>query len=320
MINKEKILRELNVLKWCKYYKYPLLQCPSFLFLVMGAVILIFSVVTYVAGSRYLADPRLISFIVTVCAAILFIIGVIITKSFEKLAEANRMKSEFVNIVSHQLKSPITSLKWTIELLTSKNADKEKQVRYFEILKENSKRMEELVSDLLMVSRIQQGSLPVKKEEICLEEITKNFIKQFQPLADKFSIEVKVDFEKDLPKVISDLSRIKLVIENLLDNALHYGFREQSVDEKREIKISVKKRNKMVYFVIKDNGIGIPQGEQKYIFQKFFRAANVSQKKKKGTGLGLYIAKSVIEKSGGKIGFKSKEGRGTTFWFGLPIV
>ncbi len=320
MINKKKILLELNVLKWCKYYKCPLCQCAPFLFLIMGVTIFAFTITAYTAGIKYVEDSELVALLVIILTTILFIVGAVMTRSFERIAEANHTKSEFVNIVSHQLKSPITSLKWTIGLLASENLEEEKKSKYLEILKENSARMEELVSDLLMVSKIQQGSLPMKKEKIDLQEIAEKFIKQFQPLADKFSIKIKTEFEKDLPKVVSDSSRIKVAIENFIDNALHYGFKEKDTGREREIKISIIKKNKMVYFMIKDNGIGIPQEEQKYIFQKFFRAANVSQKKKRGTGLGLFITKSIIEKSEGKIGFKSREDEGTTFWFALPTV
>ncbi len=104
-----------------------------------------------------------------------------------------------------------------------------------------------------------------------------------------------------------------MVIENFLDNAIRY------VQEKGLVEIKIKREKDFVYFEIKDNGVGIPKEDQKYIFQKFFRSENILRYQTQGSGLGLYISKAIIEKSGGKIGFSSQEGRWSTFWFTLPI-
>ena len=112
--------------------------------------------------------------------------------------------------------------------------------------------------------------------------------------------------------VIASSNHIQLVVENFLDNAIRY------VKQSGDIKIKIEDRNGKIYFEIKDNGVGIPNDDQKYIFQKFFRAKNVMKYQTQGSGLGLYIAKNIIEKSNGKIGFKSKENEGSTFWFTLP--
>ena len=135
----KRIFEQLNILKQCRKYGLPIWQCPQFLFLIMGTTIIISILVAYVVGSRYIEDPQLIALIVLFVAAILFIIASIIIKSFEKLAEVSRMKSEFVNIVSHQLRSPLSNLKWGVDFLISDKTDKttEKQQEYFQILKEN---------------------------------------------------------------------------------------------------------------------------------------------------------------------------------------
>ena len=115
------------------------------------------SIGTFLIGNRYVDDPIMVVFIVLLSAAILFIMAFFITNGFEKLAEANRMKTEFVGIVSHQLRAPLSNLKWSIELLMSGRLGKieEKQKEYFQILEENSSRMHELISDLLVVSRME---------------------------------------------------------------------------------------------------------------------------------------------------------------------
>jgi signal transduction histidine kinase len=310
-----KILEQLNIPKQCRKYGLSLWQCPSFLFLIMGIIICLVSVFSYLIGTRYIAEPRIVALIVLIISAILLILATIITNSFEKLAEANRMKSEFISIVSHQLRAPLSNLAWVIELLMSGRLGKieEQQFEYFKILKENSDRMKDLVKDLLIVSRIESARFSLKKEEFSLEELTKEIIKEFEPFAKASNCEIEFSFEENLPKIYGDRYQIRQVIENLLDNAIRY------TKGKGKVKIKIKKEKNFVHFEIEDNGVGIPKEDQKFIFQKFFRASNVLKYKTQGTGLGLYISKAIIERSGGKIGFKSKEGVGSTFWFKLPI-
>jgi len=309
-----RFIEQFNIPAQCKKYGLPLWQCPHFLFLVMGIIIIVSTLVAYAIGSRYVEDPQVVALIVLLVTAILFTIAVIITRSFERLAEANRMKSEFISIVSHQLRSPLSNLRWAIELLTSGRANgvSEKQLEYFKILKENSARMRELVSDLLIVSRIETAKLPLKKKEISLEDLVRKIIEELEPFAKASNVKVEFGAKENLPKVFADPSQIRLVIENLLDNAIRY------IKEKGRVEIKLEKIDKYCRFEIKDTGVGIPKEDQKYIFQKFFRSENVMRYQTQGSGLGLYIAKSIVEKSRGKIGFKSQEGIGSTFWFTLP--
>jgi signal transduction histidine kinase len=310
-----KILKELNIIAQCKKYGISLWQCPSFLFLIMGIIICFVSIISYLIGTKYIAEPRIVALIVLIISAILLTLATIITNSFEKLAEANRMKSEFISIVSHQLRAPLSNLAWAIELLMSGRLGKieEQQVEYFKILKENSDRMKDLVKDLLIVSRIESAKLFLKKEEFPLEELAREIIKEFEPFAKASNCDVEFFADQNLPKIFGDRYQIRQVIENLLDNAIRY------TRGKGKVKIRIKREKNFVHFEIEDNGVGIPKEDQKFIFQKFFRASNVLKYKTQGTGLGLYISKAIIERSGGKIGFKSQEGVGSTFWFKLPI-
>jgi signal transduction histidine kinase len=247
--------------------------------------------------------------------AILFIIAVAITRNFEKLAELSHMKSEFINIISHQLRAPLTNLKWAVEYLTSENLenDKEKKEEYNSSINKNVERMVELVDNLLIVSRLEQDKIPFQKKEVSLEEVVETFITQFKAFAEASNIKIDFVCEKNLPKIFADISQIKLVVENLIDNAIRYTKGGQiSIELKR-------KNNKHVFFSIKDSGVGIPQKDQMFIFQKFFRAENALRAQTRGSGLGLYIVKVIVEKLGGKIWFESEEGQGTTFYFTLPI-
>lgn len=309
------IFSKLNIVEQCKKYNLSLWQCPQFLFLVMGIIIVVSSLTAYAFGTRYIEDPLTVALIIQLLAGVLLVMAAIITRSFERLAEANRLKSEFISIVSHQLRSPLSNLKWTIELLTSGKLGKieEKQIEYFKIIRENSNRMHELVSDLLTVSRIESAKLPFKKQRFSMQEFVNNLIMEYKPLASASNVEVILKEVDDLPKVSSDPSRIKLVMENLLDNAIRY------VNEKGKVEIKLSQENNNIRFSVKDNGVGIPEKDKKYIFQKFFRSENVLKYQTKGSGLGLYISKAMIKKAKGKIGFQSEENKGSTFWFTIPI-
>ncbi len=266
-------------------------------------------------GTRFLADPALVAIIVLLLSSFLLIIAFLVVRSFEHLAEANRMKSEFVSIVSHQLRSPITNLSWALDFLSSGRVGsfKGEEEEYLKILKENIGRMNNLVSDLLIVSRIETVNLPPNKDFFSLEETTKQVIKDSNPFARASNIEIKLEAENNLPKAFADSRQIEQAIENLIDNAIKY------MEGKGEVKINLSQKKDKLYFEIRDNGVGIPDGDQKLIFQKFFRSSNSLRQQTQGSGLGLFIAKSIVERSGGKIGFKSQVDEGTTFWFTLPI-
>ncbi len=281
----------------------------------MGIIIVSASVVSYLIGTRYIVDPELVALLVLAVSTLLFIISFVITRSFERLAEASRMKSEFINIISHQLRSPLTNIKWTFELLTSRElkVPSKKIEEYLNNVKENIARMVELIDDLLIVSKIEQGTFPILKKEIFLEDLIKDLISRFKVFAEASRIDLSFSPEKNLPEVYADPSLLKLVMENLIDNAIRYT----KGGGKVELKLT--KGEKNVIFEIKDTGVGIPEKEQKYIFKKFFRAENVTKERTRGSGLGLYVCRSVIARSGGKIWFESEEGKGTTFIFTHPI-
>lgn len=309
------ILKQLDMFSQCRKYRLSLWQCPQFLFLTMGMIIGATAITSYAIGMRYITNPATVALIVLGISGLLFIIAFLVIRSFERLAEANRMKSEFISIVSHQLRSPLSNLKWAVELLMSGKLGRveEKQTEYFKILKENTNRMKDLVSDLIVVSRIETATLPLKKEEFLPTVLAKDVLSRVKPFAEASNVELKLECDKDLPMILADQDQIRQVLENLVDNAVRY------IKGKGEVRIEIKKRGDKLFFEIEDNGVGIPKEDQKHIFQKFFRSENVLRYQTQGSGLGLFIAKSIIENSGGKIGFKSEEGKGTTFWFILPI-
>lgn len=308
------LFKQLNIVNQCQKYHLSLWQCPQFVFVVMGLVIVASILLTYFIGARFIADPLVVAVIVILITVLLFILDFIVTRSFDRLAEVAKMRADFVSIVSHQLRSPLTNLRWAIDALNLEETQKisKEQLEYLEILRENSERMTSLVSDLLNLTRIEEGRLPARKEAFSLIQLVQEVIREFKPFAQAHNLKLAFKSPKNLPLAFADPRQIRQVVEILLSNALQY------TKNKGKIEISLSQPAKEIIFQIKDNGIGIPKESQRYVFQKFFRAENAKEIQTQGSGLGLFIAKSIIQRSGGKIWFESKEGKGTTFWFSLP--
>lgn len=318
----KELAAELNIVQQAKKYGIPLWQHPQFLFLVMGLLIVISSLLSYFIGRRYIADPEVIALAVMVLTIVLLVLAFIITRSFERLAEAARLKSEFVSIVSHQLRAPLSNMKWIADLLSSGKGESN-QKEYFQMLRENSLRMQEMVNDLLTVSRIEEGGLATRRKEFVFQDVLREAIANFQPMLKATNIVLDVKETAKAAKVFADPLQIRQVLENLLDNAIKYTGKSAAAvledgTKKRTVAIEVKHEGKHLRFEIADSGVGIPKEDQKHIFQKFFRSGNVLRHETQGSGLGLYIAKAIIKRSKGEIGFHSTERKGSTFWFTLP--
>ena len=306
---------QLNIKKQCDKYNLPLWQCPQFLFLIMGVVIIIIIIVSYLVAIQRVDDPQTVILFILFSTSILVIIDYIVIHSFERLAESTRMKMEFIGIVSHQLRSPVTNLKYALEPLMSGELGEiqKEQLDYLAILKQNIDRIHNLIDDILVVSRIQTGVLSLKEENFSIIDLVEEVITEVKPVSLASNITINLKKGENIPNISSDPFWVKEAFKNLVDNAIRYQKGKGKVD------ILLEKRNKNVYVEVKDLGVGIPKADQKYIFQKFFRAKNVLKEQTSGTGLGLFIVKGVIEKLGGKINFISKENKGSTFWFNLPI-
>ncbi len=314
-MNIKEILDRLNFIKECKKYHLGLWQCPSFLFIVMGAMNIIAMLGTYMIAKKY-DNPEIVVASVSGVSIIIFIIGSSIIKGVEEVAKVSMMKSEFISIVSHQLKSPLTGMKWSLDLLLGERIGEfnDKQHGYLKSTQENVSRMIRLVNDLLDVSRIESGRIKMISQKVSLGEVAESVTKELEFFAKANNITIKLKVENNIPKVLVDPMRIRMVVQNLIDNAIKYS------NKKGVVGLNVFKKNGFIYCQINDSGVGIPKKEQKKVFGKFFRSNNVIKRQTIGTGLGLYIAKAVVESSGGKIGFTSEEGKGSTFWFTLPAV
>ncbi len=232
----------------------------------------------------------------------------------EKLVE--RMKTEFVSITAHQLRTPLSAIKWTLKMLLDEDLGKitKEQREFIEKTYQSNERMISLINDLLNVTRIEEGRYVYNPVLSNITKLVESLIKQCE---DEINIRnINLEFKKpkkELPKVLIDVEKINLAVQNLLYNAIQYNKLGGS------IKISLKSNKKEIEFSIEDSGVGIPKKQEKRIFTKFFRAANVMRMDTRGSGLGLFIVKNIIEAHKGRIWFKSKEGKGSIFYFTLPV-
>ncbi|MDP3741404.1 MAG: HAMP domain-containing sensor histidine kinase [bacterium] len=231
-------------------------------------------------------------------------------------ASIESIQSDFVSLASHQLRTPLSAIKWYTEMLLAQRQGKlaEKQVQYLREIYRSNERAINLVNDLLDVSRIQEGQIHLELRSARVEDVIKEIMDNFGTLIK--ASQVSVDFEivgGPLPKVEIDREKLKRVIVNLLSNSVKYTL------AKGKIKITVEKNQHYIKISVKDSGIGIPKADQAKVFEKFFRSVNVIKHSPDGTGLGLFIARSLVNAMGGKIDFTSDEGRGTTFYVTLPL-
>jgi len=309
-------LKKLPFFKECFQYSVPLFQCPSFLFLILGILNIAAMLSTYFIATRFSDEPEVSALITISVSLVIFVIGSVVVNSFDKLAQANKMKTEFVRIASHQLRSPLTSLRWAVDQLMEGVVGRptEEQIEYLKIISESNQRMLKLINDLLDVSKIEMGSFMFKFEPVDLEKVAKEVIEGLAPFAKANNILLNLVFDPQLPPVHSDQERIRMVFSNLIDNAIKYNLGKGQVD------VGAKLKDKNIQVFVKDNGVGIPKEQQKNIFQKFFRSDNAMKHQTIGTGLGLFIVKAIVEANKGKIWFESEENKGTTFLFEIPIA
>lgn len=247
-------------------------------------------------------------------------------QSFEGVAhditrevEVDRAKSEFVSLASHQLKTPLTAISWLTEALLSgdKGALNEEQRKYVENIHFTDRQMMEMVNDLLNVSRIELGTLQLRPEEIDICAFAHSVVDEQKKSAEDKHISLVLNFEQNLPHLQADKNLVKMIFQNLVSNAIKYTPANGSVS------LSIARgtgTHETVFITCADTGIGIPKDEQDKVFEKLHRAKNAQANVPDGTGLGLYVIKTIIDRIHGAITFDSVEGRGTTFYVTLPII
>lgn len=230
--------------------------------------------------------------------------------------EIERVKTEFVSIASHQLRTPLSTINWYSEILLAGDSGPltKDQREYLDEIYRGNQRMIDLVNALLNVSRLEVGAFIVEAKPIDLSAVAKDVLNEVKPQIMNKHITLKENYSKDLPMVDADYSLARIIFQNLITNAVKYtppnGMVEVEITSKDKESIEIK---------VSDNGIGIPKQQQEKIFTKLFRADNARETDPDGTGLGLYIIRSIIDQTNGKIWFESEEGKGTAFFISVPV-
>ena len=234
----------------------------------------------------------------------------------EKIVE--RLKTEFVSISAHQLRTPLSAVKCTLKMILDGDLGEISEDQRDFLLKtyKSNQRMIRLINDLLNVTRIEEGRFIYNTKSQNIIKIAQEIVNSSLALAKRKKL--KLSFQKPknkVPNIEIDPEKISIAFQNLLDNAIHY------TKPGGMVKFSIKylKNKKEIFVSIKDSGVGIPKDQQKRVFQRFFRAANAVKTETVGTGLGLFITKNIIEAHHGKIWFESVENKGTTFYFTIPV-
>ena len=243
------------------------------------------------------------------------IIGAIITfRDITHEKEVDRMKTEFLSLASHQLRTPLSAIRWFVEILLSGDAGplNREQREFLGNVDESTNRMVALINDLLNITRIESGRIIIDPKPTDLGKLIEGIMAEVKSKYLAKSQKIILSIHPKLDKINVDPNLVRAVYLNLINNSIKY------TPAGGEITIFISRKGDSILSQVSDNGVGIPQAEQKRVFQKFFRGRNIVKKVVEGTGLGLYLVKAIIESSNGKIYFKSQENKGTTFWFTVP--
>jgi two-component system phosphate regulon sensor histidine kinase PhoR len=242
--------------------------------------------------------------------------AVLIVRDLSALKVANQVRSNFVSMVSHELRTPLNSIHGFIDLLLQGHMGEltDEQHTYLGYTQEGVQQLVSIVEDILFMTRSDLGQFEIKQEEVHFQSLVHQVLRTLQPQAFRAEVVLRNDISNELPALYADPQRIKQVLNNLVENALKYtppggtvAVNAQQHDDRFEL-ISVT-----------DTGYGIPIEDRQHIFERFYQSNHSKQSKMGGYGLGLSIAKLIVEQHGGTIGFDTVVDKGTTFSFTIPL-
>ncbi len=231
--------------------------------------------------------------------------------------EIDRMKSEFISLASHQLRTPLSAIKTYSHMLVDGYMGEvtPSQKKSLRTIISATNRMNELISTLLNITRIESGTIAVSPKMVAIDKLAEEVLKELLIMADNSSIKLSMQCKgKGSTTIKTDALMVKEILTNLVSNSIKYTPADGSVQ------VLIRPRNTNILVTVSDTGWGIPKYAQEQIFSKFFRAHNIVKRETTGTGLGLYLVKGLLDQLGGRIWFTSHEGVGTSFHFTLPRV
>lgn len=267
-------------------------------------------------GSLGVIDIRKSFYFWTIITLILVLIfgSALIVRTVSHEMEVLKIKSDFVSSVSHEFKTPLTSIKALVERLQEgKVKDPGKMYHYFSVISQDAEKLTRLVKNILDFSKIEEGKKEYEFVETDVAHLVSQQVKAFQKEEIQKDIKIQTHIDTDIPLLSLDKDALSQALNNLLDNALKFS------PAGKEISVRVRKEPENVFIEIKDIGIGIPQEEMDKIFDKFYQGRSALKQSVKGTGLGLTLVKHTVEAHGGRISVKSKVGQGSTFSLMFPI-
>jgi signal transduction histidine kinase len=236
-----------------------------------------------------------------------------IRRQDRELRSALQMKSDFVSFATHQLRTPLAGIKWSLELAAQEGLPAE-TAAFIQDGRDSAERLIGMVNELLDVSRLESGKLGLEPKETDLAELTRSVLKDVMHQIEKQGHRVSLNATEGMSSVLVDPQLFRQVILNMVSNAIKYTPPGGRID------IRLSQEDGLILWAIKDNGIGIPKANQARLFEKFYRAENVYKMETEGTGLGLHLVKMIVEKSGGQVWCESEENQGSTFQFRLPLA
>jgi two-component system phosphate regulon sensor histidine kinase PhoR len=247
--------------------------------------------------------------------------GIIVFRDITERRELNEAKSNFISIASHQLRTPLVSMRWYSEMLYAGDVGRlnKEQKDFVSHIYNSALKMNEVINLLLTMAKVESGQTETKTVKLDFYDFTRDVLKELEFQIKQKKLKVEVVTEGSLPEIEFNVSILRQVVTNLIANSIRYtpsgGRIEIKIDAKK-----LKRKKGEIVFSVKDNGIGIPEDAKEKIFTRFFRAENAKKKVPDGSGLGLSLVKSLVNFWGGRIWFESEEGKGTTFYFTAPVV
>lgn len=230
--------------------------------------------------------------------------------------ELSEIKSEFIATTAHQLRTPLSGINWALETIEKdpNNNLSDSQKNIIRRASQKNKELIQMVQELLTTSSIEKGELAYHFEEVAILDIIRSEFTEMKHMGEEKRIEVVFeDSKEEIPKIRADLERIEWVIQNLMENAIRY------TSKKGKITLSVERKNDKIIVCVEDTGMGIEEKSREQVFKKFYRSKRAVERYNEGNGLGLYIARRIIEHHGGEIWFETEVDKGTKFCFTLPI-
>jgi signal transduction histidine kinase/putative methionine-R-sulfoxide reductase with GAF domain len=227
---------------------------------------------------------------------------------------AEQMKSDFVSFVTHQLRTPLSGMKWMLELAADSMSDPEEARSYIQDARMSTDRLIGMVNDLLDISRLERGKLQLTFHNLDVVQITQSIIDEISHLAVEKEQSLTTEITPEVPPVYGDAQLLRQAILNLISNAIKY------TPSGGKIHVRIERDDTQVLWSVKDTGIGIPKADVAKLFEKFYRAGNVLAVETEGTGLGLYLVRLIADRFGGKVRCESTEGAGSKFLLALPIA